>query len=82
MMRECSQFLLFNYFNSEVQAFFLSCPDSNFAKLKKNKGEGYVSNEKRYDRSKICSSAGLSHLKAPAGQDKARTGVYKHLFIL
>lgn len=25
---------------------------------------------------------GLSHLKAPAGQDKARTGVYKHLFIL
>lgn len=38
--------------------------------------------KKRYDRWKICSSAGLSHLKAPAGQDKARTGVYKHLFIL
>lgn len=33
-------------------------------------------------RWKICSSADLSHLKAPAGQDKARTGVYKHLFIL
>lgn len=33
-------------------------------------------------RWKISSSVGLSHLKAPAGQDKTRTGVYKHLFIL
>lgn len=50
MMRECSQFLLFKKFNPKVHAFFLSCPDSNFAKLKKNKGKGYVSNEKRYDQ--------------------------------